>query len=135
VKQYMVHSCYMRWAVSSWYQFWYQAEAVHLMWQLCTMLWNGITMIDVSWNTWFSNRKSQFSRNIQDIYNVNPNFRLENLVFVHLSLSPVIHTRDTLYYRIILEIIPLACCEMELQWYPRSPLILRKYTMVTYNYQ
>jgi hypothetical protein len=27
------------------------------------------------------------------------------------------------------------CCEMELQWAPRSPLILRKYTMVTYNYQ
>jgi hypothetical protein len=27
------------------------------------------------------------------------------------------------------------CCEMELQWSPRSPLILRKYTMETYNYQ
>jgi hypothetical protein len=36
----------------------------------------------LSWNTWFSDRKSQFSREIQDIYNVNP----------------------TLYYRIILEI-------------------------------
>jgi hypothetical protein len=33
------------WAVSSWYQFWYHDEAVHLMWQLCTMLWNGITII------------------------------------------------------------------------------------------
>ena len=32
------------WAVSSWYH----DEAVHLMWQLCTMLWNGITMINWS---------------------------------------------------------------------------------------
>jgi hypothetical protein len=47
------------WAVSSWYQFWYQDEAVHLMWQLCTMLWNGITMINwsltkIPWNNiWY----------------------------------------------------------------------------------
>ena len=27
------------------------------------------------------------------------------------------------------------CCEMELQWSHRSPLILRKYTMATYDYQ
>jgi hypothetical protein len=31
-------------------------------------------LFDVSWNTWFSDRKSQFSREIQDISNVNPNF-------------------------------------------------------------
>ena len=27
------------------------------------------------------------------------------------------------------------CCEMELQWAPRSSLILRKYTMATYTFQ
>jgi hypothetical protein len=31
-------------------------------------------LFDVSWNTWFSDRKSQFSLEIQDIYIVNPNF-------------------------------------------------------------
>ena len=31
-------------------------------------------LFDVSWNTWFSDRKSQFSLEIKDIYIVNPNF-------------------------------------------------------------